>query len=140
MWFNPIVRRLLRSPLYFLAGKNVMLMTYRGRKSGRSYAVPMNYLETDGALLTISSRERLWWRNLRGGAPVSLRLRGADRPAWAECIEDPAAVAGKLSLYLQASPQFARYLHVRMDAQNEPNPEDLARLATQRVVVSTVLK
>ena len=139
MWFNPIMRGLLRSPLHFFVSKNMMLMTYTGRKSGKSYTTPMNYLEIGDVFYTISSRERVWWRNLRGGAQVTLRLEGKDMPAWAESIEDEAEVAKDLSLCLEKAPQLARYMKVGIDVDGSPNAEDVARLAQERVMVSTKL-
>ena len=117
-----------------------MLMTYQGRKSGKSYTTPMNYLEIEGALYTISYRKRVWWRNLRGGAAVTLRLRGVDVPARAEVIEDPPQVSSSLQQYLKAAPEYARYLNVQIDSAGNPKPEDLDRLTNERVVVLSLLK
>jgi len=140
MWFNPIMRWLLRSPLHFTVSKNTMLMTYKGRKSGKIYTVPMNYLDSEGVLYTISSRERTWWRNLLGGAEVTLRLKDEDRKAWAEAIEDQAEVAKKLSLYFKTAPQIARYMKVRIDVDGSPNAEDIYHLSKEKVMVYTKLK
>ena len=140
MWFNPIMHWLLRSPLHILLSKNTMLMTYTGRKSGKVYTVPMNYLDIEGVLYTISSRERTWWRNLRGGAEVTLRLKGEDRKAWAEAIEDQEEVAEKLSLYFKTAPQIVRYMKVKTDVDGSPNAEDIHRLSTEKVMVSINLK
>ena len=140
MWFNPIMCWLIKSPLHFFVSKNMMLMTYQGRKSGKSYTTPMNYLEIEGALYTISYRKRVWWRNLRGGAAVTLRLRGMDVPARAEVIEDPPQVSSSLQQYLKAAPEYARYLNVQIDSAGNPKPEDLDRLTNERVVVLSLLK
>jgi len=140
MWFNPIMRALLRSPLHSLVSKNMMLMTYIGRKSGKSYTTPMNYLTIDQALYTISTRERVWWRNLRGGAEVSLRLQGKDVTARAESIEEMAEVARLLEQIFEADPRMAGYLKVRIGLDGTPNPEDIDRLAQEKVVVSMILK
>ena len=139
MWFNPIMSWMIRSPLHFMVSKNTMLMTYTGRKSGKSYTTPMNYLAMDGALYTNSNRERIWWRNLRGGAQVTLRLKGEDVPARAEVIEDPSAVAGYLNEYLEAAPQLAKYMQVRLDENGKPLAEDIARRAQEMVMVRTEL-
>ena len=88
MWFNPIMSWMIRSPLHFMVSKNMMLMTYTGRKSGKAYTTPLNYLAMDDAFYTTSYRDRVWWPNLRGGADVTLHLRGEEVPAKAETIED----------------------------------------------------
>jgi hypothetical protein len=140
MWFNPIIRWLLRTPLHFFVSKNMMLMTYSGSKSGKIYATPMNYLEVEGILYTISSRERVWWRNLRGGAQVTLRLKGKDIPAWAEALEGEALVASSLIKYLKTAPQLARYLGVTIHPQSGPDSKGVARLAREKVMVRSILK
>jgi deazaflavin-dependent oxidoreductase (nitroreductase family) len=134
------MRSLIRSPLHFFVSRYMMLMNYSGRRSGKSYTTPMNYLQVGETLYTISSREHIWWRNLRGGAQVILRLRGKDVPACAETIEDQAQVADTLSLYLRAAPQQARYMQVRIGADGAPEPQDITRLAQEMVVVRTQTK
>ncbi len=135
MWYNPIVRSLIRSPLHFLVSRYMMLMNYTGRRSGKPYSTPMNYLQIGDALYTISSREHVWWRNLLGGTDVILRLRGKDVSACVETIEDRAEVAQTLTRYLRAAPQQAGYMDVRIKADGEPEPQDVARLAREMVVV-----
>lgn len=140
MWFNPIMRALLRSPLHFFISNNMMLMTYTGRKSDKSYTIPVNYLTIEEALYTISTRERVWWRNLRGGAEVSLRLQGSDVPARAESIEDPGEVAQLLEQTFAADPRMASYMDVCISRDGSPNSEDVVRLAQEKVVVSAILE
>ena len=76
---NRIVALLLRSPLHRLLGGGVMLVTVTGHRSGRRYTTPVQYERSDGELYAVSRRSRSWWRNLRGGAPVVVRVRGGER-------------------------------------------------------------
>jgi deazaflavin-dependent oxidoreductase (nitroreductase family) len=140
MWYNPILRWLLRSPLHFAVSENMMLMTYRGRKSGKSYTIPMSYLENGDVLYTISSRDRVWWRNLRGGEDVTVRVKGEDVPAWAESIEDRRNVTMALGQYLRYAPERAKYMSVRITPDGIPNDDDVAHLADEKVMVATRLK
>jgi deazaflavin-dependent oxidoreductase (nitroreductase family) len=137
MWYNPIMRGLLNSPMHFFASKNMMLMTYKGRKSGKTYTVPMGYLENGDALYTISSRDRVWWRNLRGGAGVTLRVRGEDVQARAEAIEDEGQVATDLCSYFKAAPRLAKYMKIRINTDGTPSCEDVRHLAQEKVIVKT---
>src|SRR4051794_11767153 len=79
---NPAVRLLLRSPLHPLVSRSLALITVTGRKSGRSYTIPVSY-RRDGDVVKIGvgwPGRKHWWRNLRGdGAPVGMRIRGEDR-------------------------------------------------------------
>lgn len=135
MWFNPIMTWLLRSPLHPILSKNTLLVSYTGRKSGRRYAIPVNYLRQGSQLTTLSDHQRTWWRNLRGGAQVSLRLAGHDRRATAEVQETEAAVGAALEGILRNFPQYARYLKIPFGAGGQPNPEALRRAAAAMVVV-----
>jgi hypothetical protein len=100
----------------------------------------MNYFTLDGALYTTSTRERVWWRNLRGGADVSLLLQGKDVPALTESIEDQSQVAKDLVQIFESNPRLARYMDVRINPDGTPDPADLDHLAEERVIVRTVLK
>ena len=76
MWYNSIMSAVLRSPLHGMLSKNMMLITVTGKKSGREYTTPVSFTRQGDDLWVISKRERTWWRNLIGGAPVRLELKG----------------------------------------------------------------
>jgi deazaflavin-dependent oxidoreductase (nitroreductase family) len=139
MWFNPIIKWLLRSPLHGLVSKNMMLITYTGRKSGQAYTIPVNYLREGDLFTTTSFRQRTWWRNLRGSVPVTLRVQGQELKATAKVIEDEEGVTVGLMAYLQTAPHLAKYFQVALDPDGQPNPEDVARSARDKVVVRTEL-
>ena len=141
MWYNPMMAWLLRSPLHGLLSQSTMLMTYTGRKSGKVYSTPMNYVrvrEAEGdVVLTTSYRTRTWWRNLRGGALVHLKLQGQDLKARAEAIEDERGVIEGLSLFLQRVPGWAKYYNVKLDPDGRPSASDVVEAARTRVIVRT---
>ena len=130
---NDFVAMLLRSPFHFLLG-NTMLLTVTGRKSGREYTTPVGYYRSGGNLWVISSRDRAWWRNLRGGAPVKMHMRGKDVTGHAETVLEAGAVAARLEEYLQHVPMAARPLGVRLE-NGKPYPGDIARLTGERLFV-----
>jgi deazaflavin-dependent oxidoreductase (nitroreductase family) len=111
---NFFVVGLLRSPLHRLASGSVLLITYRGRRSGRRFTIPVMYAEREGSLTIFvghPARKR-WWRNLRGGAEVEVRLRGRRLREQAEVVEDGAARATYLDRYPRA--------RVAIDAADTP--------------------
>ncbi len=142
MWFNPIITWILRSPLHGIASKNTMLITYTGRKSGEQYTTPVNYLDISDngrpVLYTTSYRERVWWRNLRGGAAVTLRLRGVDLPANAQVIEEQELVEDALDAYLRKAPHLGHYFGVNLQEDGSPGVDDLHRTAEKMVVIKTI--
>ena len=135
MNINPIVIWLLRSPLHRLLSGSTMLVTYQGQKSKRQITLPVNYVWDGEQLITLSMRKRTWWRNLRRGAPVTLRLKGKNLPAQAEAVDEIERLLPGLKVLLKQMPQAARYLQVTYDEQGEPDPEDLRRAAEGRVIV-----
>jgi len=143
MWFNSIITWLLRSPFHSFASKSMMLISFTGRKSGNQYSIPVNYHlvsdEQGEYLITTSFRQRTWWRNLRGGGPVIVRLKGRDLPATSEVIDDDQGVANLLLSYLKREPRLARYMGVHMDTDGQPNIEEVAQAAKPRVMVKTRL-
>jgi deazaflavin-dependent oxidoreductase (nitroreductase family) len=139
MWYNSIIRWLLRSPIHGFMSKNTMLITYTGRKSGKTYTTPVNYVRQNNGdsdvFLTTSYRQRVWWRNLRGGVPVTLRMQGQDFKATAEVIEDEEGVAAGLMTYLQQVPNLAKYFEVSLNADGQPNRADVSKAAQNRVII-----
>jgi hypothetical protein len=78
-----------------LSGR-LTLITVTGRRSGREHTLPVAYEET-GERVTIPvlwPERKLWWRNLRDGAPVRLRLRGVERAGHAQAIVDDRGGVG----------------------------------------------
>lgn len=90
MWYNPIITALLRSRLHFLVSHLFLLITFTGRRTGRRYTTPVQYRRTGSELRFVTARSRRWWRNLRGGAPVIVRLRGQDLTG----VADPVPAEG----------------------------------------------
>ncbi len=136
---NPFVKLILRSPLHGLLSKGVVLLSFAGRKSGKVYDVPANYQRSAETLWVISQRNRTWWRNLRDGARVTLRLIGVKMEGRGEVIEEPTQVEQALIAYWRAYPGVARYYHVRMQADGNPRMEDVLRIASDRVVIKITL-
>jgi hypothetical protein len=87
---NPPVKLLLRSPAHGVVSRRLALITVTGRRSGRRFTIPVGYRETDeGIEISVGWPERKrWWRNLRGGGPVRVRVKGAEHTGWAEARGD----------------------------------------------------
>lgn len=139
MLFNPVMLWLLRSPFHFLLSGNTLAITYTGRKSGKTYTVPVNYVRVGEQYLTISLARRTWWRNLRGGAQVTVRLKGKDLPARAEAFDDHTAVVQGLAEIVRSNPKWAGYLKVKLDERGRASMVELDYAAQQRVLVRTRL-
>ena len=130
---NDFMTWMLRSPFHGILN-GMMLITVTGRKTGRQYTTPVGYYEQDGYLWILSNRDRTWWRNLQGGATVELFLKRKPAHAQAEVELEGCDVEKHISDYVRHIPQAARSLGIRMENKN-PNPEDVAKVARDRVFV-----
>jgi len=131
---NRFVISILGSPLHGLLSGSTLLITVTGRRTGRQISLPVNYFQESDTLWVVTSRDRTWWRNLRDGAPVALRLRGAEAKGFAEAIVSPETVAAQLDEYIRHFPISARSLGVRI-ADGRAEAEDLKQAARSRLVV-----
>jgi hypothetical protein len=133
--YNPLLALLLKSPFHRLASQSLMLVTVSGRRSGRRLTLPVNYLQDGDTLFVLSSAGRSWWRNLRGGAPVRLRLDGRELSGSGDVLDNEACVSLVLKAWMRRVPAYAGMLGVRLDQAGRPDPSDLVRAAAGRVVV-----
>jgi hypothetical protein len=135
--YNPLVRWLLRSPLHRLMSGSTLVLTYTGRKSGCEHSLPVNYASDGETLLLVGARDHAWWRNLRGGVPVSVRLLGRDYRGVATAFEGDAAVAeGGLLTLLRRVPQYRAYWGVALDTADNPvEPEAMSKIAAGNTLV-----
>lgn len=140
MWFNPIMASLLRSPLHGWISGNTMLISVRGRKTGRRLTTPVNYVRVGDELLVVSFRSRTWWRNLRGRpVTVELLVAGARHEAVAHVDESQADVMRGLAQIVAREPSLARPLGIGLDEAGRPRPADLEMASRSRVVVRAQL-
>jgi hypothetical protein len=139
MWYNPIMVWLLDSSLHEMLSGNMMVVNFTGRKSGKTYRIPIGYKRVDNILLTISDKQRTWWRNLRGGIPVIVRLQGKDTSGQAEVIEDEEGVAEGMMAFIGANQRAARMLGLKIGKDGQPDQTSLRQAAQERVIVRTKL-
>ena len=135
MWFmnkiiNPLMRLMLRSPLHGWMSAAVLLITYRGRKSGQEHTLPVQYVQDASNIYIVPgyAEKKTWWHNLKGGLEVRLRLKGQTLSGYGTLLQ-PEAEAEEIlrafGLYLQRFPASANLHHVRLAADGQPNLEDL---------------
>ena len=134
--YNPIVILLLHSPLHSLIDKSTILITFTGRKSGKKYTIPVSYVRDGDTLMMISQREHSWWKNLSGGAQVTLYMQGRTLKARGEVFTDAETIANKLLLFLQKFPRYQRLIHIKLGPNGQPeNPEAFQRFTQSMVIV-----
>jgi deazaflavin-dependent oxidoreductase (nitroreductase family) len=101
---NFFVIALLRSPLHRLLSSSLLLISFRGRRSGRRFTIPVMYAERDGMLTVFVGHpeRKTWWRNVRNGAEVDVRLRGERLRGQATVADDASPARAYLERYPRA--------------------------------------
>ncbi len=132
---NFLIKTLVTSPLHPLLGDSFGVITVTGRRSGKPITTPINTVCIEGVLTVISMRTRTWWRNLRTGGPASLHQAGNTFPVRAEVVEAPADVAVWMGKYFTLYPGYTKYFGIKPDPDGNPNPQELQRVAGERVII-----
>ncbi|WP_166902406.1 hypothetical protein [Mycobacterium sp. DL440] len=88
---NPALRFMLRTPLAGAARRQFMVLTVRGRKTGRQYAIPLSAHHIDHTLYALT--DAAWKHNFRDGATAEVLHDGQTTTMHGELITDRATVA-----------------------------------------------
>jgi F420H(2)-dependent quinone reductase len=103
---NQFLIWLLHSPFSGLASTNILLLTITGRKSGRFYEFPVRYVLEGNTIIIAARKEARWWKNLVGGAKVTMQLRGKKVSGIANAFTDEDSVASTMrALHPNSKPE-----------------------------------
>jgi hypothetical protein len=98
---NPMLRSLLRTPLAGSARKQLMVLSFTGRKTGRQYSVPLSAHVIDNDLYALTPAP--WKQNFRGGATAEVLHDGKTTVMRGELIRDRATLS---DLYLRCAQSY----------------------------------
>lgn len=133
-WVNTMMSYLLRSPLHGMVSDKILLITFTGRKSGKSYSTPVSYTRRNGEVLIFTHGQ--WWKNLRGGATVNVRVQGKELQCYAEPVaSDPITIEEGLTDHLRHVPGDAKFYNVTLDKAGIPNAAEISRAARNTVML-----
>ncbi len=138
--FDRLVTAILRSPLHGLLGFDGfgMLLTFTGRKSGRRYTLPLAYDREGDTVSTFALfTNTVWWKNLRDGAAVTVRLKGREMRATAEIVENPEEISTELLRWHEKRPRMMRggYYAVPHGSDGRPDRDKLLEIARTRILI-----
>jgi hypothetical protein len=105
------MRAVLSLPFPTPLGGALMLLYYRGRKTGTDYRQPISYVRADdGTLLTPGGGR--WTLSLGGGDPVRLRVKGRVMSVRPELVTDPGEVQRLFGVIATKNPRAVRYIPI----------------------------
>jgi hypothetical protein len=120
---NVPMRAVLGLPFATPLSRNLMLICYTGRKSGKAYRQPVSYARDGQTLLTPGGGQ--WTLNLAGGRPVRIRLRGRDVTARGELVTDAHEVERLLGVIARENPRAAKFVPIPRQSDGRLEPQAL---------------
>jgi deazaflavin-dependent oxidoreductase (nitroreductase family) len=129
---SPVVRWILSGKSHSLMSRRLLLVSFTGRKTGRSYTTPVSYVR-DGNELLIPGGGK-WWKNLAGG-PVRVRLQGSWVPVSPEVITETQGMSEVLGRMMARNSALPVFTGIGRGQEGQPNPEDLERERRRGFVV-----
>jgi hypothetical protein len=107
---NVPMRLLLGLPFPTPLSGRLMLLSYRGRRTGKRYRQPVSYVQQDHTLLTPGGGNWKW--NLQDGQPVHVRLRGRDVLARPELIRNIDEIDRLFATMEVANPRITAFVPI----------------------------
>jgi hypothetical protein len=107
---NVPMRVLLGLPFPTPLSGRLMLITYRGRRTGTLYRQPVSYVQQDHFLLTPGGGRWKW--NLGNGQLVLIRLRGRNVLARPELIQEVEEIDRLLATMTAANPGVSAFVGI----------------------------
>jgi hypothetical protein len=142
-WINPVVFAASRTPLHWLFSHQVVVLRFKGRRSGRAFAIPVSYMPGDAThgrqLLCMTDANGLWWRNLLEARSIRVVHKGQEKDACVRVIEsDQCKKRDALAAFCRRSRVSAIFSGVGMQA-GEPIKEELVASAQRHVLIELTL-
>lgn len=106
---NPLVRLVLESRAHRLLSGRLVLLSYRGHRSGREFRIPVRYATTPGGAfvaVAVRPRRKEWWRSFVPARPAMLTVRG-ERLRATGALADRDRRETALAAYLARYPRSA---------------------------------
>ena len=134
---NPLMRRLINSSLAGPMNRQLLLLRYRGRRSGRTFTTPVGYVRDGDKVVMVTSPAYRWWPNFVGGADADLRLPEGWRQGRVEIVmpDDPRYDETVAFQVANRGPGMLRSFGVEVDDQGHLTPDAKATAATRAHMV-----
>lgn len=115
-WANSFMEWVLRTPvLQSWVGKELALLTFTGRRTGKTYTTPVSYQRDGDTVTMVTKRARNWWRNFETPSEVELRLAGETFVGKAEAHTGAEENLEFMTRYLEKRPIDAKAYGLKPD-------------------------
>lgn len=132
-WANSLMKWALTTPgLQSTIGQQLAILSFEGRKSEKTYAIPVSYHRHDDVVTVVTKRVRKWWHNFESPIDVRLRLAGRDYSGKAHIETNPEEALEFMTEYLLERPIDAKAYGL---AKEERSREEIARIIPEIVII-----
>jgi len=121
-----------------ILGPMVLLLTTKGRVTGKPRVTPLQY-EKIGGLIVMGATRGLksdWVRNILADPHVEIRIGRNRWKGFAEVIDDPEHIIDFLEIRLQNHPRMVGAMLKSDGIKSKPTRTDLAKYAADVVIVT----
>jgi ABC-type molybdate transport system ATPase subunit len=137
---NPLVVLILRSPLHFLASKNLIFITFKGRKSKKTFNIPVSYHREGNELIALTLKQNLWWKNLKMLNTTQITLLGKKEDVGLTIVDkDTHFIKEKMRELIIEKPIDAYFAKVKLNKNKLPIEEDLIKASQKHIVLKFTL-
>ena len=137
-WFlvNPFVVLLARSPLHFIISNQVLVIQFKGRRSGKSYLVPVSYHEHESSYTCVTLRSNIWWRNLKDISHTRIWLQGKLTDVQIDLEFNNDQIVEKTLRDLVTNNKVDAYFaKIKLNKDGSPDLDDLSNAAKLHTVL-----
>ena len=138
LWFliNPFVALLARSPFHFIISHLVLVIQFKGRKSGKLYLVPVSYHQHASSYTCVTLRSNIWWRNLKEISHTQIWLKGKLTDVQIDLeFNDEQMVERTLRDLVTNNKVDAYFAKIKLNKDGSPNTDDLIQAAQLHTVL-----
>ena len=143
LWFliNPFVALLARSPLHFIISHQVLVIQFKGRRSGKSYLVPVSYHEHGSSYTCVTLRSNIWWRNLKDISHTQIWFKGKLMNVKIDLeFNNDQIVESTLSNLVTGNKVDAYFAKIKLNKDGSPDTDDLLQAAKLHTVLKFLIE
>ena len=138
LWFliNPFVALLARSPLHFIISNQVLVIQFKGRRSGKSYLVPVSYHEHESSYTCVTLRSNIWLWNLKDISHTQIWLQGKLTDVQIDLeFNNDQIVENTLRDLVTNNKVDAYFAKIKLNKNGSPDLDDLSNAAKLHTVL-----
>jgi hypothetical protein len=115
----------------------VLVIQFKGRKSGKQYLVPVSYHEHESSYTCVTLRSNIWWRNLKEVSHTKIWLKGTLKNAQIDLeFNNDQIVESTLRDLVTNNRVDAYFAKIKLNKDGSPDSDDLIQAGK----IHTVLK